>query len=146
MSMTTYSKEIPRLATGAYLRLARLPLSAVERVAGQRGNDQWRPALAFEDFEARVEAVVGSVLRDESLQDSAKLRRAKLAQLKQANNLEAVAEQKRRQADETFQTRREQAALKRTQAAERAAKREADLERDAADKERKAKQRAAKKS
>jgi hypothetical protein len=146
MSVMTYTRELPRLVTGAYLRAARLPVTAVGRLTGQNGNDQWGPAIAFESFEAGVESVVGSVLRDEMLLDSAKLRRAKISQLRQANNLEAVAEQKRRQADETFETRRDQAEHKRQQAATQAKKREEKLEQQAAEKERKAKQQAAKKA
>jgi hypothetical protein len=146
MSVMTYTKEIPRLVTGAYLKAARLPVSAVGRITGQRNNEQWGPAIAFESFEAGVESVVGIVLRDESLLDSAKLRRAKIEQLRQAGNLEAVAEQKRRQADETFNARREQAEQKRQQAAKQAKQREESLEQRAAEKERKAKQQAAKKA
>jgi len=146
MSVTTYTKEIPRLVTGAYLRAARLPVSAVGRLTGQGGNEQWRPAIAFESFEAGVESVVGAVLRDEMLLDSAKLRRAKINQLRQAGNLEDVAEQKRRQADETFNARREQAEEKRQQAAKQAKQREEALEKRAAEKERRAKQQEAKKA
>jgi hypothetical protein len=146
MSVMTYTREIPRLVTGAYLRAARVPVSAVGRLTGQRDNEQWGPAIAFESFEAGVESVVGTVLRDDTLLDSAKLRRAKVDQLRQAGNLEAVAEQKRRQADETFNARRQQAEQKRQQAAKQAKQREESLEQRAAEKERQANQKAAKKA
>jgi hypothetical protein len=143
--IATTAKVLPRGATRAYLRIARLPLTAVQRVTGHR-EQQWPPTLAFESFEAGVESVVGSLVGDESLTQSAQVRRAKLMKLREAAVLKTEADQKRHQADETFQAKREAAEKQRDTAAQQAKKREAELERKAEEREAQARKKAAKKT
>ena len=121
----------PRAVVSTYLSAARLPLNAVAKARGQQDNEQWPPALAFEGFEAGVETVLGSLLRDEQLAQAGRLRQAKVAQLRKAAYLETVAETKRRQADTQFVQRREQAEQKRQAAEQRAQQREQQVERQA---------------
>jgi hypothetical protein len=66
---TTTNGTLPRVALTGYLRALRLPLTVVERVAGQTGNEAWPPALVFEGFEAAVETTLGSLLGDAALAD-----------------------------------------------------------------------------
>ena len=146
MSIKSNVQVVPRAVVGTYLRAVRLPLTAAERIAGQRGNEQWPPALAFEGFEATVEATLGSLLRDSALADKGRVRQAKVAQLRKATNLETVAAQKREQADQTLQQRRDQAEEKRAEAERRAEQREQDLQRQAELHEQKVKEQAAKKT
>jgi hypothetical protein len=144
--ITTTAKVLPRSATRAYLRVARLPLTAAQRVSGHREDATWPPALAFETFEAGVESVVGSLIGDESLTHSAQVRRAKLEKLREAGVLRTEAEQKRQQADGTFQERREAAEKQRDKAAQKAKQQGVELERKADEREAEAKKKAAKKT
>jgi hypothetical protein len=146
MTITNTAKVLPRGATRAYLRLARLPLTAAQRVTGHLADEQWPPTMAFETFEAGVESVVGALVGDESLTSSAAVRRAKLAKLKEASVLRTEAQQTRQQADEEFSSRREAAEQRREQAAKNAQKREAELEKQAEKREQQVKQKAAKKT
>jgi hypothetical protein len=146
MSLMTTVQALPRTTVAAYLRAARLPLSLVERVTGQTGNEQWPPRMAYEGFEAGVETVVGGLLRDEVLVDKGRLRQAALAQLRKATELETVAEQERLRAEQTFEARRDQAEQKRVEAERHADKREQEIERQAAQQERKVQQQAAQKA
>jgi len=122
--------DLPRTVVRAYLSAARLPLDAVARVRGQADNERWPPALAFEGLEAGVEAVLGSLLRDDALVESGRLRQAKVAQLRKAEELETVADAAREQARETFVDRREAADRKRQHATAEARRREQQIERD----------------
>lgn len=124
-------QTLPRTVINTYLSVARAPLNAVAKASGQQNNEQWPPALAFEGFEASVETVLGSLLRDNDLVESGRLRQAKVAQLRKAAELEAVADTTRTQAREEFTERREAAQAKRTQAEQRAAQREQQIEREA---------------
>jgi len=146
MSIVTTVRAVPRAAVGAGLGLARLPVSALARVASQTSNEQWPPTMAFEGFEAGVETLVGSLLRDETLVSRGRVRQAKLAQLRRALTLETVASEQREQADVQFQAKREQAEQQRQVAAERAQQREQQLEQQAAQRERAVEQKAAKKA
>lgn len=121
----------PRTIVSTYLSAAKLPLNAVAKARGQQDNEQWPPALAFEGFEAGVETVLGSLLRDEQLVETGRLRQAKVAQLRKAAYLETVAETKREQADQQFAQRRDQAEQKRQAAEQRAQQREQQVERQA---------------
>jgi len=122
---------LPRTILNTYLSAAKLPLNVVAKARGQQGNEQWPQALAFEGFEAGVETVLGSLLRDDELVETGRLRQAKVAQLRRAAYLETVAETKREQADEQFAQRREQAEQKRRDAARRAQQREQKVEQEA---------------
>src|SRR3954469_6052633 len=115
MTVTT----LPRTFINTYLSVARLPLKAVAKVSGQQENEQWPPTLAFEGFESSVETTLGSLLRDDQLLESGRLRQAKVAQLRKAAQLEAVADGTRQQAREEFTERREAAQTKRAQAEKR---------------------------
>jgi hypothetical protein len=125
-------QALPRTVIKSYLSVARLPLNAVAKASGQQANEQWPPALAFEGFEASVETVLGSLLRDGDLVETGRLRQAKVAQLRTAAQLEAVADTTRQQAREEFTERREAAVAKKQQAEKRAESREQNIERDAA--------------
>src|SRR5947209_19268004 len=99
-------QAFPRTLISGYLSAARLPLDVVARARGQRDNEQWAPTLAFEGFEAGVQTVLGSLLRDETLVEHGRLRQAKVAQLRRAAQLETIADTSRAQAQEKFTERR----------------------------------------
>lgn len=124
-------QHLPRTVIHTYLSAARLPLAAVARASGQRRNDQWPPALAFEGFEASVETMLGSLLRDDTLVEAGRLRQAKVAQLRKAAQLEAVADTTREQAQTDYVARRDAAEDKRQAAQQRAEQREQQIEADA---------------
>lgn len=146
MTIITTAKVLPSTATRTYLRLARLPLNAVQRLTGHGGDEQWPAAMVFESFEAGVESVVGSLINDEGLTQSSQVRRAKLAKLREAAVLRTEAEQTRAKADQAFKARREAAEQRREQAAKNAEQREAAVERRAEQREAAAKQKTAKKT
>jgi len=68
------------------------PPRASARLRGQQPNEQWPPALAFEGLEAGVETVLGSLLRDDVLVEQGRMRQAKVAQLRKAEQLETLAD------------------------------------------------------
>lgn len=138
-------QALPRTIITGYLGAARLPLSMAARVRGQHGNEKWPPALAFEGFEGGVQAVLGSLLRDDTLVAEGRLRQAKVAQLRKAERLETLADAERARAQEEFADRREQAERDRVTAAQRAQQREQQVEREAEQRKRQADERAAKK-
>jgi hypothetical protein len=146
MSIATNVKTLPRAATGLYLRALRLPLTAAERIAGDRVDEAWAPSVAFDALEAKIETGLGVLLRDDDLLDSAQTRRERVAKLRKAAALETVASEQREDATEEFQARRQTAEEKREEAARRAKQREADLERNAELHEQKVQQKAAKKT
>ncbi|MFL6239469.1 MAG: hypothetical protein ACJ735_08295 [Actinomycetes bacterium] len=146
MSVTDRIRVVPRTIVGTYLRAGRLPVTVAERVARQQENESWAPAVAYETLQAGVETRIGKLLRDEELAAKGRLREEKVAQLRRAAKLEAVAEGQREVADETFEQRREQAEHKRAAAAQKADQREAELERQAEVRERKVQDKAAKKA
>src|SRR3954462_11706474 len=120
MSTVINVRNLPRTVVKTYLSAARLPLNAVAKANGQQGNEQWPPALAFEGFEASVESVLGSLLRDDTLLQSGQVRQAKVAQLRKAVELEAVAETEREVAQQEFREQLDDAGAKRKAAAQRA--------------------------
>lgn len=132
-------QEVPRTLLKHSLSAARLPVSVAAKVAGQADNEQWPPVLAFEAFEASVQTLAGSVLRDDELVDAGRLERARLAKLRQAADLETLAEATREQANEDLDERREQAGRKRQRANERAHEREKQAKRVAQQRKAKAK-------
>jgi hypothetical protein len=138
-------QTLPRTVINTYLSVARAPLNAVAKASGQQDNEQWPPALAFEGFEASVETVLGSLLRDNDLVEAGRLRQAKVAQLRKAAQLDAVADTTRQQAREEFTERREAAQAKREQAEQRAEQREQQVERQAAQRKAEVDQKSAKK-
>ena len=136
-------QTLPRKVISSYLSVARLPFNAAAKVSGQQENEQWPPTLAFEGFEASVETTLGSLLRNDELLESGRLRQAKVAQLKKAAQLEAVADSKRELAQQEVQETREQAAAKRKAATEHAQQREQQIEREAQQRKAQADQKAA---
>jgi hypothetical protein len=90
--MVKLFEDLPRVAVDAHLHLTRLPLQAFETVAGREG--------LVDGYSARVKELVGSVVNDEELLTSARLTRAKLAQLDRAAEKETQAEAKAREARE----------------------------------------------
>lgn len=125
-------QELPRNAVNTYLKLARLPLTAAERVLNPDtpGDTSWPPAIAFEDFEARVKAFAATVLSDQVLREDADLQRARVTQLRRAVELEAEAEATRARADQELDERRAEAAEERDEAKAREQANKDRLERE----------------
>lgn len=146
MTVTTNIQTVPRRIVNGYLQAVRLPLTAVERAVKQQSNEQWPPALAFERFEASVETVVGSLLRDSALVRQGRLRQAKLAQLAKAGELEVVAAQASKQAEQRLEQQRDQLSVERAETQRRAEQRKQELDRQADLHERKVQEKARKKS
>jgi hypothetical protein len=130
-ALTTRVRAIPRTLIDTTLTAARLPLMTLERVTGQQGNAEWPPAMAFEAAEATVETVLGGLLRDDDLVSRGRLRQTRLAKLREATELETVAEQRRRQAATELQERREETERRREQVEQAAEQREQEVERQA---------------
>jgi hypothetical protein len=141
----TVMQSVPRVILSGYMHTLRLPLHAIQRATKQQDNKQWAPTLAFDNFEAGVETVLGSVLRDPVLVDKGRIRQAKVAQLRKAAELEVVAEQETAAADTQLQQRREKFADDRAEADRREQQRKQELERQAAIHEKKVQDKAAKK-
>lgn len=137
-------QELPRAAVHTYLKLTRLPLTAVERVLKPEGEDAatWPPAIAFEDFEAKVKSFAATVFSDDVLRQDATLQRARVLQLRRAVTLDAEAEITREQADEELAARRAEAAEERREAEQREKANKARIERERAAAEQRAEQQA----
>jgi hypothetical protein len=140
-----YATSVPRVILSGYMQTLRLPLNAIQRATKQQDNKRWPPTLTFESFEASVETVFGSVLRDPVLVDKGRIRQAKVVQLRKAAHLEVVAEQETVQADAHLQQRRERLAEERAEADRRAEQRKQEIERQDAIHENKVQEKAANK-
>lgn len=135
--------EIPRFMVRTSFQAARLPLTAAEAVLRRGEHDtDWAPTIAFEAFEANVKQIVGSVLHDEQLADEGRLEQAKVAQLRKAIELEAVAEQRKAEADRDYQQRHAADEARRQQVKQSAEQRESALEQERISKLRQAEERA----
>ena len=121
--MSNPLKPIPRTAVHGYLRAVRLPLDAAGRVLHRDGSTPWRPSVAFEAFEAKAKGLAGTVLRDEDLQEEARVQTARVDQLRKAATAAAAASAKEAVADRELDERR-QSADQRRAAAEKAEKAE----------------------
>ena len=119
---------------------ARLPLDLAEgQLLGERRAD-WPPVLIFDTVESGIKQLVGSLTRDATLVQEGRLERAKVAELREAVELETVAESRREAADAEHEARLEADEDRRRQvedrkveqqrAAERTARREATARRD----------------
>jgi soluble cytochrome b562 len=128
--MTMQTTLIPRTALKATLQGLRRPISGIEVLTGQRGNDNWPPALAFEDFEAGVKQFVGLVLGDAELVDEGRIQQAKVTELRRAGELDAQADQARATADSTLKATRNRAEDERREAELKAREREDAIHRD----------------
>jgi hypothetical protein len=122
-------QTIPRAYTRLTLTAARLPLTAIEHATGHQGDEAWPPSLTFESFEATFKQLVGSLVRDNVLIDEARTTEAKVAELREANRLQARAERGRAVAEEEFDDRREADAKRRAEAERRAQNRKTAAER-----------------
>jgi hypothetical protein len=146
MTVRDNVQAVPRLFVSSYLTVLRLPLMVTRRIAKQRGNEKWPPALAFERFEAGVETLAGSLLRDQALTQTGRLRQAKVGQLRKAAELETLAGQEENQADERLEQRRKQVTEEREETQRRAEQRKRELERQAELHERKVEKKAEKRA
>lgn len=131
-------RTIPRAYVCASLQVSRIPLSVAERATGNEGNEQWPPALAYDAFQANVKQVLGSLLNDFELAHQGELEHARVATVREALDLEAVAEQTRSGAERSFEDRRAADERERRAAHERADRREQEAERTRAEAKRKA--------
>jgi colicin import membrane protein len=140
-------QQIPRTVIKTYLRAARLPLNAAESVL-HRGEQtsEWAPTLAFDGAEASVKQVLGSLLRDDALVEEGRLAQAKVAQLRKAAELEAVAEQHKAEADMNYEQRKQADEQRRKQVQQQADAREAQVKRQRAEEKRKADEEARRKA
>ncbi len=124
-------QRIPRTVVRTWLRTARLPLDAVEAVVRRGDHDvEWPPAIAFDAFEATVKQFAGSILRDEELVQDGRVGQARVAQLRKAVELDAVAAQRKAGADAEFAQRRQIDEQHRREVQRHADQREAALERE----------------
>lgn len=144
--ITDILRIAPRAVVTGYLRAARLPLTAAERVAKQQGNEAWPPALAFEAAQATVETVAGSLLRDPDMIEDGRLRQAKVAKLRKADALNTEAEFEKEQARQVEQQRKAEIAEQRKQTMQQAKQRKENVEQQAAAEERTVGAKAAKKA
>ncbi len=130
-SPTETLQTIPRTYVRTWLWFVRFPLTAAETLLRRGGDGEqrpWGPALAFDSFEAGVKQLAGTVLRDETLTEEGRVASAKVRELRRAGQLEAMADERRVEADERFDQRREQAEDRRRQTSEAADRRESELD------------------
>jgi hypothetical protein len=146
MSTITAVRTVPRLVVGTYLKAARVPLNVAGKVTRQSGNEKWAPALAFDAFEANVDTFLGGILKDDQLQERGRLLQAKVAELRRAEELRAVAEQERAEADAKLKQKQEAAERQRLEAERRAQQREQEVQQQAQAKQREVEQKTAKKA
>ena len=146
MTVVSNVQALPRVIVRGYIQAARLPLNAAARATKQQGNAQWRPAVAFDAFQANVETWLGSVLHDGHLIDDGRVRQLKVSKLREAAELKTLAEQERLAADEQAQQRRDQIEEQREETERRAAQRKSEIERQKQLHDQKARDRAAKKT
>jgi flagellar biosynthesis GTPase FlhF len=128
----TTARKLPGLLVGTSLQAARLPLTAAAKATGQSSNEEWPPALMFEGVEAAVETTVGGLLRDDTLVSRGRLRQARLTKLKEAAQLEAIAESERAEAADELAARKQAAEKRREQVEETTEQREQRLQQEAA--------------
>jgi hypothetical protein len=139
-------QRIPRTIVCTWLRTARLPLDAVEAVVRRGEHDaEWPPAIAFDSFEATVKQLSGSIFHDDELTHEGRVAQARVAQLRKAAELDAVAAQRKTQAEAEFQQRRKTDEQQRREVQQEADQREAQLQRERAEKKRRADDEAARK-
>lgn len=131
-------QEIPRAAVRAYLHTARLPVTAAAALLRRGDQEDWPPALAFESFGASVKQILGSVLGDEELVHEGRLAQAKVGRLREAVELESIAQQREATADAQLRERHEASEHRRAQVERKAAEREAALQRQKAEEKQRA--------
>jgi hypothetical protein len=121
--------QLPTTIVRITLDGIRLPLLAVERVAGQSENAMWAPTMAFEGFEAGAKQFAGALLRDNALIEEGRIQQAKISELRRAAELEVKADQTRVEADAALRQRQEAAERERVRAEQQARQQEAAAER-----------------
>ena len=130
--LVTTARRLPGLVVGTTLQAARLPLTAAAKATGQSGNEEWPPSVLFEGVEAAVETTVGGLLRDDTLVSRGRLRQARISKLKEAAQLDAIADSERAEAQSELAARKQSADKRRDQIEETAEQREQRLEQEAA--------------
>lgn len=146
MTVLNTVRVLPRIVIGGYVQAARLPLTAVQRLAHQQDNETWGPAIAFDSIEAQLETALGVVLRDDTLLTKGSVKAARVEELRKAATLDNVADIKVADAEAKRKARQAEIAEEREEAARRAEQSKADIERQAALHEQKVKEKAAKKA
>src|SRR5436305_13171860 len=107
---------ISRSAVKGYLKLARTPLDAA---VGLLPGDREARQLALDRADATARALAGAVLRDQSLREDARRRRAAASARERAIKPQSEAEHKSVEADQPLDQRHEQAQQRRRRSAER---------------------------
>src|SRR5206468_6616335 len=98
------------------------------------------PAVAFEGFEAAAKQLAGRWGRDPTLAEEGRLQRAKLDELRRADQLQVKADQVRARADDELAERRQDSAEQRSAIEDQADQRKRALERDREQAERQARE------
>jgi hypothetical protein len=112
-------RTISRMAVGGSLKVARLPIDGVLRVAG--GSSAVALAkLALDRTEAKIRALAGNGLGDEALQGDAHRRSQAADERERAVQLRAEAALRSERADERIAAQERAAERRRAQAAETA--------------------------
>jgi hypothetical protein len=134
-------RVIPRTAIDGYLRLVRFPLDGATRLLPGNGTGA-KPAaeLALDRLDARLRALIATILADPVLRDDAEQRRSAAEARETALELRLQAERKAEEAGTRLEERQEQATQQREQANQRAGARRQEAARE----QEKAKRRAAK--
>ena len=126
-TLTKLPSTVVRRSIGA----ARVPIAMAERVLKPADPALWPPVIAFEGFEATVKEFAGGLLHDDSLTHEGELLRTKLRRLRDAEDLEGLAERRREEAamalDDRLETveERRHAAERRSEQAKAATESEA---------------------
>ena len=145
-AQTLHPKTITRELLNWNLNLARLPITAIDRISNRGGEPGGSPvSMAFDGADAGVKEFLGRFLGDTPLLDDARLLRAKLAQLRIAVEQQATAELEHAQAEARFQAKQEQVEAKRQRVEQDAKQREQQLEREKAKAKQQVEQEAARK-
>jgi len=118
MAIQQLPRELSRHAVYLSLRAARLPVDAGERLIHHDEDSGSIVGRAFDDFEAAVKIVAGSVLRDDEMTQEGRRERLRTTQLRKADDLETVPESERAEADQEFSRRRQRSAQQRREAEE----------------------------
>jgi colicin import membrane protein len=112
-------RTISRMAVGGSLKLARLPIDGVLRVAGD-SSAVAHAKLALDRTEAKIRALAGDVLGDEALQEDASRRCEAADERERAVQLRSEAELRSERADQRVAAEEQAAERRRAQAAETA--------------------------
>ncbi len=119
MNLDTLPRTAVRVTVAAY----RLPVVAAGTLLGHRTDTDWAPVLVFDATQAQVKETLGALLRDDVLEEEGRLIAARVTKLRQATQLEDLAEKRRSEADSELADARSRAAQQRQRAAATAAER-----------------------